>query len=812
MRIGQKSILGFIGIASLVGIIGVIAIKYNANIALDVDQILLSNSNEAKAATEIAYHIQRIQTNINKLLFERIDEEPEQKKHTKNAVGESISKLQQFTLLWEDAIKLKIELFREEKETEELETFKNLKTKVDGFIPLVSKTAALQEEQGSEVARSFFENKVEPLLLETQKTAEKLEKSTREKAIAKAEEIRQAVSSSTEIIIISTIFGLLAVIVVCHFIWSTISNPIIKLRDVADKIGKGELETKIQVSSNDEIGDLARAFNDMTCKLKESRTSLEEKVRQRTEGLSAINAKLQKEISKHALVQEKLQQHIRHLNCFYGLSKLIEQPEISLEEIFQETVYLIRNAFQRPDSICVRITFEGINYKTDNFRKSELSQYAKLKVCGGEVGAIEVYRLGEKQENSESPFLKEEHDLLNAIAEHLGRIAARRQTVEKLELLRNLIDRSNDCIFIMEPKWGRLLDTNDRACASLGYAREELLNMAFKDIEQSIPDDSSWHEQMEELKLREDLVIQGRHRRRDGTTFFAETSLKLVSQNRRDGLRQKEDFIIAIARNVSERKQAEQRQAQLIQELERTNQEVEKVNQELKDFAYIVSHDLKAPLRGIKTLAEWISADYADKLDDNGKKQMNLLAGRVDQMHNLIDGILQYSRVGRVEEGKVVVNLNELVTEAIDMIAPPENITITIENELPTIECEQTRIMQVFQNLLSNAVKYTDKPKGWIKVGCIEENGFWKFSVADNGRGIEEKYYEKIFQLFQTLSPRDKFESTGIGLTVTKKIVELYNGKIWVESEPGKGSTFFFTLPKQEMGVKDAKLEANIVG
>jgi PAS domain S-box-containing protein len=812
MRIGQKSILGFIGIASLVGIIGVIAIKYNADIVLNVDQILLSNSNEAKAATEIAYHIQRIQTNINKLLFERIDEEPEQKKHTKNAVGESISKLQQFTLLWEDAIKLKIELFREEKGTEDLETFKNLKTKVDGFIPLVSKTATLQEEQGSEVARSFFENKVEPLLLETQKTAEKLEKSTREKAIAKAEEIRKAVSSSTQIIIISTIFGLLAIIVVCHFIWSAISNPIIKLRDAADKIGKGELETKIQISSNDEIGDLARAFNDMTCKLKEARTGLEEKVRERTEGLSAINAKLQKEIGEHLSVREKLQQHIRHLDCFYGVSKLIEQPEISLEEIFQETVHLIRNAFQHPDSTSVRITFEGINYKTDNFRKSELSQYAPIKVYGDEVGAIEVYCLGEKQENGESPFLKEESDLLDAIAEHLSRIAARRQTIEKLELLRNLIDRSNDCIFIMEPKWGRLLDTNDKACDSLGYTREELLNMAFKDIEQSIPDDPSWHEQMEELKLKEDLVIQGRHRRKDGTTFFAETSLKLVSQNRRDGLRQKEDFIIAIARNVSERKRAEQKQAQLIQELERTNQEVENVNQELKDFAYIVSHDLKAPLRGIKTLAEWISADYADKLDDKGKEQMNLLASRVGRMHDLIDGILQYSRVGHVEEEKVVVNLNELVAKVIDMIAPPENITITIENELPTVECEQTRIMQVFQNLLSNAVKYMDKPKGQIKVGCVEEDGFWKFSVADNGRGIEEKHYEKIFQLFQTLSPRDKFESTGIGLTVTKKIVELYNGKIWVESEPGQGSTFFFTLPKQEMGVKDAKLEANITG
>jgi len=108
-------------------------------------------------------------------------------------------------------------------------------------------------------------------------------------------------------------------------------------------------------------------------------------------------------------------------------------------------------------------------------------------------------------------------------------------------------------------------------------------------------------------------------------------------------------------------------------------------------------------------------------------------------------------------------------------------------------------------------VKYMDKPQGRVRIGCVEENGFWKFSVADNGPGIEEKHFERIFKIFQTLSPRDEFESTGVGLTVVKKIVELYDGRIWVESEPGKGSTFFFTLPKKEMGVKDAKYGANIV-
>ncbi len=220
---------------------------------------------------------------------------------------------------------------------------------------------------------------------------------------------------------------------------------------------------------------------------------------------------------------------------------------------------------------------------------------------------------------------------------------------------------------------------------------------------------------------------------------------------------------------------------------------------------------MKAPLRGIRTLADWILTDYAEKLDDDGREQVQLLSSRVNRMHNLIDGILQYSRVGREKEKMTQVDLNEAVSEIIDMLAPPENITITVENQLPVIECEQTRIIQVFQNLLSNPIKYIDKPQGQIKIGCAEENGFWKFSIADNGPGIEEKYFEKIFRMFQTLLARDDFESTGVGLTVVKKIVEMYGGKIWVESTVGQGSTFLFTLPKQKERVKDEKLQTNIV-
>jgi signal transduction histidine kinase len=182
---------------------------------------------------------------------------------------------------------------------------------------------------------------------------------------------------------------------------------------------------------------------------------------------------------------------------------------------------------------------------------------------------------------------------------------------------------------------------------------------------------------------------------------------------------------------------------------------------------------------------------------------------QIDRMYMLVEGVLRYSRAGRTEENPLQVDLSKFIPEIIEMLDPPQNITITLESEMPVIECEETRVMQLFQNLLGNAIKYMDKSKGQIQIDCVEEDGFWKFSIADNGSGIEEKHYERIFKIFQVLSVPDKPEGTGVGLTIVKKIVEMCGGKIWVESEVGKGSTFFFTLPKNKAGVINAKLKTD---
>ncbi|MCF7792814.1 MAG: GHKL domain-containing protein [Candidatus Cloacimonetes bacterium] len=233
-------------------------------------------------------------------------------------------------------------------------------------------------------------------------------------------------------------------------------------------------------------------------------------------------------------------------------------------------------------------------------------------------------------------------------------------------------------------------------------------------------------------------------------------------------------------------------------ELEKAMVKIESINTELKDFAYIVSHDLKAPLRGINSLATWLVSDYEDKFDEDGKEQLNLLKSRVKRMDRLINGVLEYSRIGRLHEEHVELDLSKTVPDIIDLLAPPKNMNIEIVNVLPTVKLEKTRIKQIFQNLLSNALKYIDKPKGEIKIGCEDNAEFWKFSVSDNGPGIAEKDYDKIFKIFHMLQPRDQNNSTGVGLTVIKKIVEMYGGKVWLNSKLGEGTTFYFTLPKMK--------------
>jgi signal transduction histidine kinase len=258
-----------------------------------------------------------------------------------------------------------------------------------------------------------------------------------------------------------------------------------------------------------------------------------------------------------------------------------------------------------------------------------------------------------------------------------------------------------------------------------------------------------------------------------------------------------------LTREITARRHTDSALAATNERLANMVQSLRRSNQELQDFAYVAAHDLKAPLRGIGTLADWIASDYADKFDEPGRQQLALLKRRVTRLADLINGILHYSEIGRVSQPREIVDLGRLVPETIALLDPPPHIQVVVRGELPAVVSERVRLGQVFHNLIDNAIKYMDKPQGRIEIGCTDQGSVWQFGVTDNGPGIEERHLGKIFQMFQTLAPRDQCESTGIGLPIVKKIVELFGGRIWVESEPGVGSTFFFTLPKQEAPTQD---------
>jgi len=259
--------------------------------------------------------------------------------------------------------------------------------------------------------------------------------------------------------------------------------------------------------------------------------------------------------------------------------------------------------------------------------------------------------------------------------------------------------------------------------------------------------------------------------------------------------------MIALQVESNERRKLERALSRANEHLAETVRDLRRSNKELQDFAYVAAHDLKAPLRGIGTLTDWIASDYADKFDEQGRQQLGMLKGRVERLSELIDGILHYSEIGRVASRVERVDLNVLVSEVTALLDPPQHVEVTVKGRLPVVVCEKVRLSQVFRNLIDNAIKYMDKAHGRIEVGCSEQEGFWRFAISDNGPGIDGKYFEKIFQMFQTLAPRDERESTGIGLAVVKKILDLCGGSVWIESNVGEGTTFFFTLPKRQAAV-----------
>ncbi|MFA5251286.1 MAG: ATP-binding protein [Phycisphaerae bacterium] len=467
--------------------------------------------------------------------------------------------------------------------------------------------------------------------------------------------------------------------------------------------------------------------------------------------------------------------------------------EYSAKEVFApvaklETVMLIVPA------VIVVALFIGFYVSRNISKPVKKLRDAAVEVSKGKLDtAIEISSNNEIGElagsfNKMTKRLKEMVDNLNR------EIAERKKTEVTLrkneEFTRRVLESSSDCINVLDLE-GRLLSMSGGGQKLLEIDDiAPYLNASFIDYWKD-KERESCIEAIEKARKGDTGIFYGFFRTAKGKPKWWEVIVTPIKSA--DG---SIDRLLAVSRDITERRKAEESIKNLNKDLKSTITLLTQSNRQLREFAHLAAHDLKTPLRGISTLAQWLVDDYKGKFDDVGRQQVDLLVERVERMNELINAILQYSTITRKRDKECPVDLNTMVGAVLVEIKPPPNIKITINKNLPVVIYRETHLWQVFRHLLANAVKFMDKTEGRIAIDYTVKNDSWEFSVSDNGPGIAPQHFERIFQFFQTLDDNDHSEGGGIGLTLVRKIVELYGGQIWLTSELGQGSTFFFTIPK----------------
>ena len=336
---------------------------------------------------------------------------------------------------------------------------------------------------------------------------------------------------------------------------------------------------------------------------------------------------------------------------------------------------------------------------------------------------------------------------------------------------------------------GRFMKVNRRLCEILGYGEQELIGRPVKEI--SHPEDRNLTDS-QRMRVRsgekQSVRFEKRYLRKSGAIVWVDLSVALACDA--SGVPQYE---IALFDDITERKKAEAA-------LREAHEELKRSNAELEQFAYVASHDLQEPLRMVSSYTQLLMRRYGDKLDGDAREFTAFIVDGATRMKQLIEDLLAYSRVGTRDKNFKPVDAGSSLGRALtNLRAAIQDSGATVTHDpLPTIPCDEVQVAQLFQNLIGNALKFR-KPDAApaVHVGAADQGAEWEFMVRDNGIGIEPQYFERIFMVFQRLHDKGEYPGTGIGLAIVKKVVERHGGRIWVQSQPGAGTTFHFTMPKE---------------
>ncbi|MBG9389386.1 sensor histidine kinase [Caenimonas aquaedulcis] len=362
-------------------------------------------------------------------------------------------------------------------------------------------------------------------------------------------------------------------------------------------------------------------------------------------------------------------------------------------------------------------------------------------------------------------------------------ISERRAAQSRFELFKRALDDSDEAIYLVDPQRLVFVDVNERACRMDGVSREELMRIG----------PVGWDFNAADLRARCDAAIAAypnsvmeevRREQPGGKVLVIEKARRAI---RSEG----EWLVIVHVRDITERKAAERQLKRHLEELARSNEDLEQ-------FGYVTSHDLSEPLRMMTSYAQLLHRRYGDRLDDDAREFMGFIVDGAKRMKLLIDALLEYSRAGRSAAPRQATALDRALDDALANLAHAirDSHAVIERGPLPTLDAEPVAMMQLFQNLVGNALKFRGADEPLIRIEAVDLGEEWRMSVTDNGIGIRPQDFQRIFVVFQRLHDRTRYEGTGIGLSICKKIVERHGGRIWVESSPGAGAAFCFTLPK----------------
>ena len=491
----------------------------------------------------------------------------------------------------------------------------------------------------------------------------------------------------------------------------------------------------------------------------------------------------------------ELSERVKELNYLYGISNLVEKQGISLEEILQGIVNLIPPAWQYPEITCARIILKGQEFRTENFRETVWKQASDIVVHSEQAGTLEVCYLQEKPESDEGPFLKEEKSLLSAIAERLGRITERKQTEEKLreseQKFRSLVETTSDWVWEVDQN-GIYTYASPKVRKLLGYEPEEVIGKTPFDL---MPKDETERVagifQVIIEKREPFLGLENANLHKEGQLVVLETSGVPIFDESGNFIGYR-----GIDRDITERKRSEE-------ELRKAKEAAEAANRAKSEFLANMSHEIRTPMNGIIGMTE-LALDT--ELTAEQQEYLGMVKTSADSLLTVINDILDFSKIDArmLDLESIDFNLRDNLGDTIDTLAlrayeKELELAIHIHPNAPdALVGDVGRLRQIIVNLVGNAIKFTERGEVVVSVETeeqTEDEVCLHFAITDTGIGISAEKQRLIFEPFTQAdgSTTRRHGGTGLGLAISAQLVEMMGGRIWVESEVGKGSTFHFT-------------------